>query len=87
METISLSLNTDIDKELESLLHTVEGVSRASAGGDRNAITVTADKADEVLPVLLSKVIQAGYQVKSAEILKPNLEMVFLEMTGRALRD
>lgn len=87
METISLSFSTDIDDRLESLVKTVAGVSRASSAGERNSLTITADKADEVLPELLSRVIQSGYHVKSAEILKPNLEMVFLEMTGRALRD
>jgi ABC-2 type transport system ATP-binding protein len=40
-----------------------------------------------VLPRLFDAAAQAGVRITSVEIREPNLETVFLHLTGRALRD
>jgi len=54
---------------------------------DGQTIEVLARNGREVLPVLFSVCNQVGIKVVSAEIQEANLEMVFLQLTGKALRD
>ncbi len=63
----------------------VRGVASAAAKGDEVEV-LTAD-AGRVLPRLLDAVEAAGAHVRGVEIVQPNLEAVFLHLTGRALRD
>jgi ABC-2 type transport system ATP-binding protein len=63
----------------------VRGVASAAAKGDEIEV-LTAD-AGRVLPRLLDAVEAAGAHVRGVEIVQPNLEAVFLHLTGRALRD
>ncbi len=60
-----------------------------AADPDRGATTLTAltDDARSALPALLQVVADAGGAVTSVEVVEPNLEAVFLHLTGRALRD
>ena len=39
------------------------------------------------LPAILTDVAASGVTVRSVEVAEPDLEAVFLHMTGRALRD
>ncbi len=39
------------------------------------------------LPAILTAVAAAGVTVRSVEVAEPDLEAVFLHLTGRALRD
>jgi ABC-2 type transport system ATP-binding protein len=50
-------------------------------------IEVIVDEARSVLPELLSRVSAAGVSVGGVEVTEPDLEAVFLHLTGRALRD
>ncbi len=63
----------------------VAGVSQVSA--DNGAVTVLADDSNLVLPQLFEVANQAGVRITSVAIQEPNLETVFLHLTGRALRD
>jgi ABC-2 type transport system ATP-binding protein len=63
----------------------VRGIASAAAKGDE-VEALTAD-AGRVLPRLLDAVEAAGAHVRGVEIVQPNLEAVFLHLTGRALRD
>jgi len=65
---------------------------RASAGISRAEITestleIFAPEAAPVLGTIVSAVTGAGGIVRSMEVVEPNLESVFLHLTGRALRD
>ena len=64
---------------------TVSGVSGAAVVDGRVEFVV-AD-AGAALPSLLAKVASAGVSVRSVELVEPDLEAVFLHLTGRALRD
>jgi ABC-2 type transport system ATP-binding protein len=50
-------------------------------------IDIIADCGTDVLPEVLSTIMAADASVASADVEQPNLEAVFLHMTGRALRD
>ncbi len=63
----------------------VQGVSRATAE-DEKAVLFVHD-ANEVLPRLFEAAATAGSRITEVNVTEPNLEMVFLHLTGRALRD
>jgi ABC-2 type transport system ATP-binding protein len=50
-------------------------------------ITVYAKRGRRALPDLLKIISEAGIDVMSVEVREPDLEAVFLQLTGRALRD
>jgi linearmycin/streptolysin S transport system ATP-binding protein len=45
------------------------------------------ENARSELPVILSDVAAGDVAVRSVEVTEPDLEAVFLHLTGRALRD
>jgi ABC-2 type transport system ATP-binding protein len=57
--------------------------ARALDGG----IDLVVEDARSELPAILSDVAAAGVAVRSVEVTEPDLEAVFLHLTGRALRD
>jgi ABC-2 type transport system ATP-binding protein len=50
-------------------------------------IEVLLDQAAKVLPELLAAVTSNGVSIHAVEVIEPNLEAVFLHLTGKALRD
>jgi ABC-2 type transport system ATP-binding protein len=63
----------------------VEGVSRLSAQDGKASLLV--EDSNQVLPRLFDAAGRAGARILSVDIQEPNLETVFLQLTGRALRD
>lgn len=51
------------------------------------AIELIVDEARSLLPELLRRVTDAGVDVTAVEVREPDLESVFLHLTGKALRD
>ena len=51
------------------------------------AVALTVAQAEEALPAVVTKTQAAGLRLQSIDIEQPNLESVFLHLTGRALRD
>jgi ABC-2 type transport system ATP-binding protein len=83
-DQVRLTLTGDVVAAARAAGH-VRGVASAAAKGDEVEV-LTAD-AGRVLPRLLDAVEAAGAHVRGVEIVQPNLEAVFLHLTGRALRD
>ena len=52
-----------------------------------HSLEILATEAAEILPELLTTVSGAGATIASVEVVEPNLEAVFLHLTGKALRD
>jgi ABC-2 type transport system ATP-binding protein len=52
-----------------------------------HAVTVIAPEAEEILAQAVTKANDIGVKIHSVAIQEPNLEAVFLHLTGRALRD
>ncbi len=63
----------------------VQGVSRATVE-EEEAVLFVQD-ANAVLPRLFEAAATAGSRITEVNVTEPNLEMVFLHLTGRALRD
>ncbi|MBP7693315.1 MAG: ABC transporter ATP-binding protein [Anaerolineales bacterium] len=63
----------------------VEGVSQIDSHA--NTATVLVDDSNRVLPCLFEAAAAAQARLTAVDIQEPNLEMVFLHLTGRALRD
>jgi ABC-2 type transport system ATP-binding protein len=61
------------------------GVHEASA--TEQGIDLVVEDAREKLPALLEETARAGVTIRSVEVTEPDLEAVFLHLTGRALRD
>jgi len=68
-----------------SIVERLEGVRSAQALDDH--VVVFADHGAHRLPSLLSALLNVGLIAESIKVVEPNLEDVFLRMTGRALRD
>lgn len=75
------SLNPEVLPALQAL----EGVDGATLEGD--TLQVIAGRGRKVLPAVINLIEQHGMGLNSVEIKEPNLESVFLHLTGRALRD
>ena len=101
-DRIHLTINTEAAKVMTAWQAT-EGVQQITAENGTPAkngtpteggtlagggtLTLLVDDSNEVLPRLFESATQAGTRITSIEIQEPNLETVFLQLTGRALRD
>ncbi|WKZ41663.1 MAG: ABC transporter ATP-binding protein [Anaerolineales bacterium] len=81
---IDITINTEGGKVLEAW-RAVEGVARIDALD--GTLTALVDDSNRVLPRLFDAASKAGVRIMSVDIQEPNLETVFLHLTGRALRD
>ena len=81
---IDLTLNVEAEKALGAWRAT-EGVARIDATDGR--IIALVDDSNLVLPRLFDAASKVGARITSVDIQEPNLETVFLHLTGRALRD
>ena len=81
---IDLTLNVEAGRVLEAW-RAVEGVSRVST--ENGQVTVLVEDSNAVLPRLFEAATRLSARITSVDIREPNLEAVFLHLTGRALRD
>jgi len=72
-------------ERLAAAWHAVPGVSAATPGP--GVVTVMVDDSNAVVPRLFEAAAAAGARIAAVDIKEPNLETVFLALTGRALRD
>ncbi len=66
-------------------LAAMERVEEATAADGR--IDAVVIEARSILPAMLERAASAGAQVRTVEVIEPDLEAVFLHLTGKALRD
>ena len=81
---IDLTLNAD-GGTVMNLWQSIEGVSRVST--EEGVVTVLVTDSNLVLPHLFEAAARLSIRITSVDIREPNLEAVFLHLTGRALRD
>jgi len=82
---------------LENICASVEGVTQAiydppGQDGENKAnvsglMIVSAMRGRKALPFILHLTEEAGIDIESVEVREPDLEAVFLHLTGRELRD
>jgi ABC-2 type transport system ATP-binding protein len=83
-DRVTLSATGEISKALQAL-RALPWVHSADASDE--GIELVVDDARTRLPALLQEVAGASVAIKSVEVAEPDLEAVFLHLTGRALRD
>jgi ABC-2 type transport system ATP-binding protein len=81
---IDLTLNVEASRVLDAW-QAIEGVLRVSAENGR--VTALVDDSNLVLPRLFEAATSRSARITSVDIREPNLEAVFLHLTGKALRD
>jgi ABC-2 type transport system ATP-binding protein len=84
--TLIFRLNQEAgSSELAGALGEMPGVLQLSAHDGE--IVVNTKSAESILPHVVSAASGLGLSIRNIEIREPNLETVFLHLTGRALRD
>jgi len=63
----------------------VQGVRQISV--EDGTFTILAEDSNQVLPRLFEAASTQGTRITSVAIQEPNLEAVFLHLTGKALRE
>lgn len=70
---------------LARALSAVEGVEDVSVG--EGAVELLTARGSSILPRALEAAEKSGAQISGARVIEPDLEAVFLHLTGKALRD
>jgi len=84
LDRINLTINTDSERVIADWQATA-GVQRVFA--EDGHLTVLAQDSNLILPRLFESATRAQTRITSVDIQEPNLEAVFLHLTGKALRD
>jgi ABC-2 type transport system ATP-binding protein len=83
-DRVDLTLTQDGGKVLAAWKN-LKGVSKVNQDGEQ--VTLLVDDSNAVLPELFKIANQNKARIASVSIHEPNLETVFLHLTGKALRD
>jgi ABC-2 type transport system ATP-binding protein len=83
-DTIVLKIAND-GKHAMELVKQVPGIDSVILEGDR--LRLMAGRGRQALPGVIKVLDDANQLPQSVEVIEPNLETVFLSLTGRALRD
>ena len=85
-DTLRLHIGEEDDAEkLAQTLSGIPGVVKCSAADHQ--VVLVANEAEEALAPAITRANEVGIRIQSVDIQEPNLETVFLQLTGRALRD
>ncbi len=85
-ETLLLHIGENDDPAaLAQALTGLEGVLQAQATD--HEVSVITPEAEDALAAVVGTANERGIKIRSIDIREPNLEAVFLHLTGRALRD
>lgn len=79
-----LTASEDVERVLDAW-RSVQGVEGISV--EDGVVTLIVDDSNQALPPLFEAASSAGTRIAQVDIQEPNLEAVFLHLTGRALRD
>jgi len=85
-DTLILHLDENQNGEaLSAAVRTIQTVLKADVTD--HAVTIIAPQAEDIMAPVITIANELGIKVHSVDIQEPNLEAVFLTLTGRALRD
>jgi ABC-2 type transport system ATP-binding protein len=86
METLILHIDENQDAEsLAVALRKNKDVQKADVSD--HSVTLIVPEAEEIMAPAVTQANELGIKIRSVDIREPNLEAVFLHLTGRALRD
>ncbi len=88
---LEVSFNGADREGLPALLRGIDGVTavtvNATDGSGDGGVLIAASDGEAVLPAAVMALSRAGAHVRRLELQEPNLEAVFLHLTGRGLRE
>jgi len=85
-ETLLLSFSDEQSiAQLVEKIQPIPGVFQVTA--EDNRLNVLVNSADELLPTIVQVCSEANLKIRAVHIEEPDLEAVFLQLTGRALRE
>ncbi|HLY25635.1 MAG TPA: ABC transporter ATP-binding protein [Aggregatilineales bacterium] len=83
-DTILIKIGEESSKAVEAV-KSIPGIDGATA--DDGTLRLLAGRGRQALPAVIRALDEKGFVLQSVEVKEPNLEAVFLHLTGRALRD
>jgi ABC-2 type transport system ATP-binding protein len=84
LDRITVTLNAEPGRVIDAW-KSVKGVKQVTA--ENGSLAILADDSNRVLPRLFETAAAGSVRILTVAIQEPNLESVFLHLTGRALRD
>ncbi len=85
-ELLRAAVETELlPADIERSALQLDGVKQAVI--QENELILQTDSAHELLPAFIAYANQADIRLRGIEVVEPNLEALFLQLTGRALRD
>jgi ABC-2 type transport system ATP-binding protein len=82
---VTLSASGDLDGLARVLAENVDGVGHAEAVD--GTVRLKVQGTEGVLPALVSAAERGGYAVSDVSVSEPTLETVFIDLTGKDLRE
>ena len=79
-------ISLTVDGDLPAAVAAVSGLGQTAGTAD-SQVDLLVDDARTALPEIMDTLARAGAGVRSVSVTEPNLEAVFLHLTGKALRD
>ncbi|WP_448335306.1 ATP-binding cassette domain-containing protein [Bellilinea sp.] len=84
----TLVLQFGEDQSAAAIIPQLEGMSGVQqVVAENHSLQVLVNDAEEILPAVIQVCTAENLKVRTIQIQEPNLEAVFLQLTGRALRD
>jgi ABC-2 type transport system ATP-binding protein len=83
-DRIELNASGDLERLAEAC-RAVDGVSSAATA--ENSVHLVATEGRHLLPAILEAADAADISITSVDVVEPDLEAVFLNLTGTALRE
>jgi len=87
-QTDTLILHISENDDVNALANSIKGMQDVlEANAAEHEVSIITPSAENILAAVVSKANERGIKIRSIDIREPNLEAVFLNLTGRALRD
>jgi ABC-2 type transport system ATP-binding protein len=87
-QTDTLILHIGENEDTETLADSLKGLdSVLEAIAIDHEVSIVTPQAEDILATVVGTANERGIKIRSIDIREPNLEAVFLHLTGRALRD
>ncbi|TFG72793.1 MAG: ATP-binding cassette domain-containing protein [Anaerolineales bacterium] len=87
-ETDTLILHISENEDSNTLAAVLKGLDNVlDATATDHQVSIITPQEEDILAPVVSKANESGIKIRSIDIREPNLEAVFLHLTGRALRE
>ncbi|MCR2808027.1 ABC transporter ATP-binding protein [Paenibacillus soyae] len=85
-KTVGISVRSTEGLQIDKLLE-IAGVREVELDEERRTVTIASDAEVNNLNRMIQQLLEDGMEIRAVDERQPNLETVFLTLTGRSLRD